>query len=547
MDDKDKQRKRLDDLQQELKRRNNIKILTEYYPRSFHWEFVTNWRKQKKGSVSNLFVGSNQSGKTTIGAILVRDIALGYHPWIKNFANHVKDNWAKLKTPTPGWWFKDIDHTDYFETGQEAYDYIMSFELLDIPTPSQYAMSAKDFKKGIGTVFWPKLQELVPGPYKDGPYIKNIIYMQGRVPEIIEWQTGSKTVFFSGEQDSFRYEGGTWDAIGWDEPPKQTQYVAMKRGALVKSAPMFFHLTPLSEPWIFDTLMADAKEEGNSVSISTCNLMDAEVDWMTQESKDEFKREVHREDPHQVEARVYGRFAHLLGRIYPTYDENVHLISCNEMEQRMTQNVTYGVTVDPHDRRPFAVAFWFVDANNDIHFYKNYPLEPMPEVKSCDLTVKNYAEMIKTEQESLTNGKITYFFGDPNKFPTVRKTQQYAAQTLTDDFALEGLYFDVEINDSIAEGHRTVRSDYLYYDIKEPITATNKPKIYVSTACMNIHQAMMKYTWDEKKSKVLASEVPHEKYKDFSDCVRYSCIKHPIFLDVDTNMSYNPPLTGRLF
>lgn len=559
--DNTQKRKLLDDLVEENRRRKNVKILTEYYPRSFHWKFLTDWRKQKNGSKIDLFIASNQVGKSTVGAILVRDIALGYHPWIENFANFVRDNWNKykegtcfwykgqrIKSPRPGWWFRDKDHEDYMETAEEAYDFIMSFKMMDIRTPSKYAMCAKDFKKGVGVVFWPKLKEMVPGPYRDGPYIKKVIYMQGGVPESIEWENGSVTVFFSGEQDAFRFEGGTWDAIGWDEPPKQTHYVAMKRGGLVKSATQFFHLTPLSEPWIFDTLMEDAKDGGNSVSISNCNLMCEEVDWMTQEAKDDFEKEVRREDPHQVEARVYGRFAHLLGRIYPTYDENIHLISAEMVEKIMSEtSVTYGVTVDPHDRRPFAIGFWFVDPSGDIYFYKNYPLLPMPEIKSCDLTVEQYATMIKDERDRLRNRKIVYLFGDPNKFPTPRKTQQHAGQTLTDDFALEELYFDVKINDSIAEGHRTVRSDYLYYDTEQPVSATNKPKIYVSEDCQNVHQSMMKYTWNEKKSKDIASEVPHEKYKDFADVVRYTCIKHPVHIEAEAAMLYNPPIKGRLY
>lgn len=545
--DKNKAREQLDALEQEMKRREDVKILTEYYPRSFHWEFLTNWRKQRRGCVTNLFIGSNQSGKTFAGAILLRDIALGHHPWIKNFAKHVVDNWEELIYPLSGWWFRDQNGEEYFDNPKDCCDYIMSFELIDIRTPSLYAMSAKDFSKGIGTVFWPKLQEIVPGPYKDGPYIKNVIYLQGRVPSVIEWQNGSKTVFFSGEQDTFRYEGGTWDAIGWDEPPKQSHYVAMKRGALVKRAPMFFYLTPLSEPWIFDTLMQDARDEGNSVSVSTCDLMSEEVDWMTTEAKEEFEREVFREDPHQVEARVHGKFTHLLGRIYPTYDENVHFIPHAEIEQRMLTTVTYGVTVDPHDRRPFAIGWWFVDPLGDIYFYKNYPLQPMPEIKSCDLTVKDYANMIKDEQSALRDKKITFFFGDPNKFPTVRKTNLYAGQTLIDDFGVEKLYFDVEINDSIAEGHRTVRSEYLHYDIEKPIDHKNKPKIFVSTECANIHASMMKYTWDEKKSKDVASEIPHEKYKDFADVVRYTCIKHPYWVDPGVSMIYTPEVQGRIY
>lgn len=537
--DRNKKLLLLKQLEDEKLRRANERILTEYYPRSFHWQFLTAWITQ--GSKKNLFVGSNQSGKTTVGCILARGICIGYHSWIKNYAKYVKKEWKSLKFPKSGWWFKDE-----FKTAKEAHDHIMTFESTGIRIPAQIAICVKDFKVGVGKVFEPKLTELIPGPYKDGPYVKNIERMQGKVAEKIIFQNGSTIHFFSGEQDTFRFEGGTWDAIFWDEPPKQSHYVAMDRGTLVKDAPMFFHLTPLSEPWMFDTLLEDAKKGDERVHYSTCDLFSEEVDWMTDEKKEQFKREVEREDPHQVEARVHGKFTHLLGRIFPTYDEGVHLLDSNEIEQLMTQDVTYGVTVDPHDRRPCAIAFWFVNPTGDLYFFKNYPIDPMPEIKQCDLTIENYAEMLKDVEKNLPGGKITHWFIDPNKAKTPRKTDRHAGQTLLDDFALYQLYFDAEINDKIDEGHREVRN-YLYYDTEKEVDFKNRPKMYVSKDCWNINTAMMRYTWDDKKSKEVAAEKVHEKWKDFADCVRYTCIKKPIWLARSETMVYNPPIKGRIY
>ena len=498
----------------------------------------------------------HNSGKTTAGCILIRDVALGYHPWIDNFAKVVKKNWKTLKFPQPGWWFKernrlekagfeDIDHLPYFKTAKEAYAHIKSFEDIPIRVPSMVAVCAKDFKVGVGKVFEPKLKELVPGPYKDGKYIKTIDKLQGKVAEKFIWQNGSETHFFSGEQDTFRFEGSTWDLIAWDEPPKQDHYVAMKRGTLVNDAPMFFQLTPLSEPWLHDSLIKDHNKAGSNVHITSCDLYSPEVDWMTQEAKEDFEREIFKKDPHEVEARIHGKFTHLLGRIFPTYSEEVHLLPHADVMAQTSLPVTYGVTVDPHDRRPFAIVWWFINTSGDLYFFKNYPIQLMPEVKSCDLTVEKYADMLKEVEQNLCDGNVTYRLGDPNKFKTPRKTSQHAGQTLLDDFAEFQVYFDAEINDSLHDGHSAVR-EVLYHDPDQPISAVNKPKIYVSDECWNINTSFMNYTWNDKKSKELASEVPHEKWKDFADCVRYTVIKNPVFIDRGSQIVYTPEVRGRL-
>lgn len=537
---------RLDKYKLEIQRRKDQLILTEYMPRSFHWEFLTNW--VEKGTKKNFFIGSNQSGKTTVGCIIIRAFALGYHTWIKSYADYIEKNWGKLKYPISGHWIQDE-----FDNVQSAKNYVMGFEDIGFTPPTRYAVVAKDFKAGVGKVLEPKLKELVPGPYKDGKYVKNIERLQGKTAETIHWQNGSSTHFFSGEQDTFRFEGGTWDGIGWDEPPKQEHYVAMDRGTLVNDAPMFFHLTPVSEPWIYDTLLQDAKKPGSKVHLSTCDLFSPEVDWMTEEKKTDFKREVEREDPHQVQARVYGKFTHLLGRIFPTYSEDIHLVPHSETTPYLTHsqtalshNVTYGVTIDPHDRRPFMIGFWFVNADNDITFFKNYPIDPMPEIKSCDLTVKNYADMIKEVQNSLPGQKLTYFFIDPNKAKTPRKTLHHAGQTLLDDFAQEGLFFDAEINDSHTDGHTIVR-DYLWVDPDKEVSYMNKPKLKISDECWNLNTSMLRYTWNEKKSKELASEVVHEKWKDGADIIRYTCVKHPVWIKDGADQVWTPPVRGSIY
>lgn len=540
----------VDALKEKVRLAKDKRTLTGYRPRSFHWDYITALAEGKR-MIS--FVGSNQSGKTTATCVIIRAYAQGRHDWIKEYAKFVKKRWGKLHEPCvwypqqkemskpSGWWFQDR-----FDNVDSAYKHIMSYEDIGINTPSMFGVAARDFKVGIGKAVWPKLAELIPGPYKNGPFIRSMDKMQGKIPEVLYWNNGSETHFFSAEQDDYRFESSTWDGFVFDEPPKQSHFVGIVRGTRVKKAAIYFSLTPLSEPWLFDTVLQDAKKSDSVAHLSTCDLFSEEVDWMALEDKEALRKETERKDPHEVQARIHGKFTHLLGRIYPTYNEDTHLITKEKCDQMRLSNVTYGVIIDPHDRRPSAVSYFFVTSNNDIVFYKEYPNDPdilMPDLKSCDLTVEDYAKMILKEEASV--GKITYRFIDPNKGKTPRKTNDHAGQTLIDDFAIHGLYFDAEINDKLHEGHREVRN-YLHYDPDKPIDFKNSPKLYVSEECWNINTAMNRYTWDEKKSKELASEVPHEKWKDFADCVRYTCIKKPVWLAPQSDTIWSPPMRGSL-
>jgi len=530
--------RQIDHYKEKIRASKEKLILTSYRPRSFHWEYII---AMMEGIRMNAFVASNQSGKTFATCVIIRAYAMGYHCWMKSFAQEVKRNWDKIEKPCPGWWFKER-----FDA-ETAYKHIMGFEDLGIQTPSMFGVAARDFKVGIGKTIWPKLSSMVPGPYKNGPHIKSIDKMQGKIPEVLYWNNGSETHFFSAEQDDYRFESSTWDGFVFDEPPKQAHFVGIVRGTRVKKAAIHFSLTPLSEPWLFDTVLQDAKKPDSEVRLSTCDLFSEEVDWMALEDKEALKKETERKDPHEVQARIHGKFTHLLGRIYPTYNEEVHLVSEEKIAQLRLGNVTYGVCVDPHDRRPSAVAHFFITPDNDVYFYKEYPNDPeilMPDHKSCDLTVKNYADMI-LEEERACRSRLIYRFIDPNKGKTPRKTNDHAGQTLIDDFGEHGLYFDAEINDKLHEGHREVRN-YLHYDPDKPVDFKNSPKVFVSEKCWNINTAMNRYTWDEKKSKELASEVPHEKWKDFADTVRYTLIKKPVWLAPESDIIWSPTHTGRI-
>jgi len=56
------------------------------------------------------------------------------------------------------------------------------------------------------------------------------------------------------EQDSAVAEGWTGDWAWYDEPPPHQHYIATSRGLMVNEGWSIFTLTPLKEPWLFDSI-----------------------------------------------------------------------------------------------------------------------------------------------------------------------------------------------------------------------------------------------------------------------------------------------------
>ena len=496
---RDKSIKKLDMAKAEIKRRKEKSAMMGYQPRSFHWKFISGEEKIK------LFIGSNQSGKTTSVCQEIFAYSQGFRPWVRPFYETVKANPEKYP------WIEDPEE-------------ILEHERTKFIPPVTIMVCGLDFNSAIAKVIAPKLLSIIPGPHEKGPYIKKIEKIQGKVPSKIIFQNGSTVDFFSGEQDTFRFEGVTAHLAVFDEPPEQAKWVAVKRGLIVNGGITLFSMTPLSEPWIFDTLLEDAKAEGEDVLVASCNLFDPEVDWMSEKDKEDFKREVERKDPREVQARIYGKFTHLLGRVFPTFNEDIHVV--DPSLRPLNDGDTYGVTVDPADRKPWMIVWWKVDKAGEVHFIDEWPNVPFTSMKTSENTLDDYVALIKEREEKL-GIKVMFRFLDPNFGP---KHSVLTGTRLVDELAKRGLYFDTKITDRIDFGHDMVR-DYLDYDPDKEMP----PKITVSTKCWNVINSFLKYTWKEKrKDDGTVSEVPEERFKDPMDCVRYTVVKEPV----------NIPITG---
>ena len=348
---------------------------------------------------------------------------------------------------------------------------------------------------------------------------------QQGAPRSVRFPNGSIVRIFTDDQDSMRLEGDTWHELYVDEPAPRDHIIALQRGLSFYSGKTIMTMTPLSEPWIFDDIYVKAlnlggeREDIFAITAFPDENLKSHGGYLPDKDVEIFRAGLSEEER---EARVHGRWMHLLGRVYKSFDERIHLVDHDLAEPGER---TTGVTIDPHDRLPFAIGFWYVTRAGDLLFYDEWPQEDFEEFTSCNLTIEDYCHLL--------NDRGSHFWKlmDPNYGP---RKSVITGLSIAEEFQLRGFAFNTQILDDLAAGHRAV-DDYLRYDKDRPLDATNQPKLYVHRRCKNIIKAFKNYIWDEWRGRTAEGrsikQKPKEKYKHFMDATRYTVMARPRFVE----------------
>lgn len=455
---------KLEDLKQIKEERKRERAIESYEPHEKQQLFHDNWQK-----TFCMFLGGNQTGKTTGG--LADDIAdaLGYEPW----------------------------------SGRKRKDPPLSIKIV-----------GEDYPNHISDVITPKLMELCP---KD--IIAKVEKIQGKHISKIYFKNGSVMKFMVHEQDSSKFEGSTDDVIHWDEPPPREHYIAALRGILAKGGRMKFTMTAIKEPWIKEEIIDNFGPD--RVFYVKVHMNDNP--HLSEDLKDVWIKAM---DPEERKARIEGDFLHLGGNIYKGYDFNHHVIPRDSIDPT---GLPCGMVIDPHDRKPFFMAWFCVTPEDQVVFFREWPdWELFHKIKSHENTIQDYIELIKEiEEEEEITSQMYYRFIDPNS-GNKRNAVLTEGESFVDILAMGGLYFDYEIKDNIAYGHKMVKE------------ALKTNGLFFTDNLKAMPYAMQNYAWDDfKKSAQGIKQVPQEKYKDPCDAVRYVVVKEPRFVDMSAQIVFN--------
>jgi phage terminase large subunit-like protein len=237
----------------------------------------------------------------------------------------------------------------------------------------------------------------------------------------------------------------------------------------------------------------------------------------------------------EIMSRMHGIPVNLSGRIYPTFTPRVHVIP---FEEAPVERVQIHHILDPHDRKPWAMAWIIIDKTGTGYCIDEYPNRDFNDMLTDDKTYDEYVDVIKQKEDALYDiygVPVSKRIIDPNfGKKTIRMAERNDARAHTtpqEELKRRGLIFHDGI-DSLESGHLKVR-DFLHYEMKgEEII--RQPRFFITDNCRNTIRHLSRYS----RKDIIASDGDvkdnagvMEKYKDFSDLVRYWAMSGPKYIE----------------
>lgn len=258
----------------------------------------------KSNKKIRLMVTGNRGGKTTAAVIEAIWLALGIHPY------------HPISVPNRG------------KIYGESYAAIMeSIKMkFDEWCPSQFLHPSKPFTRN-------QLGQLIGVNFSNGSFLR----------------------FGTYDQDVSKAESSNWHYVGFDEPPPRSLYIANMRGCVDFGGLMWFSMTPLKEPWIYDDLWTPGLN-GTKKYVECFNWSSDKNPHLDKASLDLFVAEL---TDTEKETRFEGKFKKLQGLVVDTYDPDI-----SDIEPfPLTDAYAIFEGLDPHPRKPNAALWKAVDAD----------------------------------------------------------------------------------------------------------------------------------------------------------------------------------------
>lgn len=377
--------------------------------------------------------------------------------------------------------------------------------------PNRGRIIVTDYAKGCGESLQPKLDKWFPPEL----IVEKRKTLKGFYEKLtIRHVSGGLSTLdiMTHEQDDAQFEGWNGHWAWFDEPPPKEKFIATMRGLIDLRGRCWLTLTPISEPWMYDEFVA--KENPDVLFI---NVDQAENPYLPFEEREMFMRFLTEEDK---EARLHGRFRHLSGLIYKSFNPEVHLLSQDKIKIDKRWPVYF--VLDPADRRPHHGLWARVDPFGTIYIvdelvYKGTILETSKEILKREI------------MNGITPNDVIRIL-DPNKGET---PSAVSGLKLKDEFAKHAVYFGTKVNDDLTLGHLVV-NERLFYDKTRPLSSTNHPKLFfIRETTRECIRQLQSYVWDDwrgaSKDSRSQKEKPKDINKDMPDCVRYLVVFNPQF------------------
>lgn len=344
--------------------------------------------------------------------------------------------------------------------------------------------------------------------------------VKGFLHDQVTFKNGSKIIFKTFDQKIDSFAADDLDLVWFDEEPPFDIYTECRMRLLDRCGNMIFTLTPVKGV----TQMVNELLEDDSIPKYYLKTQDNPY-----LSQDEITNVFKNMDESERIARSTGKPTNHAGLVYPIFNPSVHVAP----EYTVDQFSQIYQVLDPHDRKPWALGWYLITPSDDVIAIKEWPTEKFEKMTSDCRTIEEYAKLIKELEHELpidpqTQQPMTVIrrIIDPN-FGNRAYRQDKSYLSVKQILAQHGLYYEDAVDD-IEVGHQKVR-EYLFYDTEKPVGHNNSPKFFIHKSLRNHIYYMSHYSWDDYEDKVERSlkERPKDKYKDWSDNIRYLLMSEP--------------------
>lgn len=474
---------RLLDLQKEKKRRQENNKAKGYIPNSKTAEFIEMVGSDKY--FVNMLVGANGTSKTATGANIVANIVFG-----------IQNEW--------------FEHPLF-----QQFPYIKKGRIISDPTTIKEKI-IPELEKWFPANEAKNIPEANFENAKEG---KNYVCK-------IKTNTGWVIDIMSTEQDTKEFESVDLGFVWIDEPmPKDRFLATLARGRL--GMIVFWTFTPLTySAWIKNWM--DEHADGDYANYIETEMEDnCQIHGLRgffehkhiQRIADGFPED-------EKEARVFGKFGHLIGRVHKSFRRKIHVIRPFPLNEK---DFTTYKALDPHPRVPDHVLYLSVDRKGTKYI--------TGELVGEGLMKELHSRMIAFEaaMRYRIEGRII----DPSAYvdDQHRSENSVGAQLL----AL-GEHYAAGSKDLMAGIKRT--NDALFYqEINGQMV--KPPELYIFETCPIAIKQLDEYVWNEWKGPSKDDKKLNAKPKDVNDHqpenLHRLLLSEPIFVHLQTNFFKNKP------
>lgn len=328
-----------------------------------------------------------------------------------------------------------------------------------------------------------------------------------------QWSTDTKWDFdvMTYEQDPREFEGVTLGWAWFDEPPPEAILKAtiarMRKGGII-----FITATPLAgSAYLYDQFAkGEMKIEVNSSESGAKMVFERKIGYVEADIESACKTHgvrghlAHKDilniiaeySEDEKQARIYGKFQHLVGMIFKRWNRKVHVIKPFEINER---DFTVYEAIDPHPRTPDAVMWLAVDKNGTKYVCDELWIKPNGDEELAN-RIKRKASAYRLQRR----------IGDPSMFIEDQHTQR----SLNTRLGSFGVSYQ-EASKARASSDRRIQDALNYTEVNGHMIKA--PEVYVFDTCERTIFEMEHYRWDEWTGKAADKHDAREKPVDKDD------------------------------